>query len=151
MSTPIFRPTRGELVRAGIPVMALSRGAWFCLGLLMLALGLIGALLPVMPTTIFLIMAAWCFSHSSTRLEAWLLQHPRYGAGLRLWREQGAITRRGKCLAGAGMGVGYALFWCGAHPGWKLALGVTLFFAGSAAYVLSRPAPRGGADARRAR
>jgi uncharacterized membrane protein YbaN (DUF454 family) len=135
--------SRATLAMAMTP----SRGAWLCLGLLMLALGLIGAVLPVMPTTIFLILAAGCFSRCSPRLEAWLLRHPRYGAALRLWREQGAITRRGKCFAGAGMGVGYLLFWCGAHPGWKLALGVGLFFAGSAAYVLSRPAPRGVADA----
>ncbi len=126
--------------------MKLTRSLWLYLGLLMLALGLIGAFLPVMPTTIFLILAVWCFSHSSPRLEAWLLDHPRYGRPLRLWREQGAVSRKGKAFAAAGMTLGYALFFWGAHPTWKLALGVGLFFAGSAAYVLSRPAPRGLAD-----
>ncbi|MEE7548550.1 DUF454 domain-containing protein [Xanthomonas sp. Kuri4-1] len=122
--------------------MSLTRLLWFCAGLLMLALGIVGAFLPVMPTTIFLLLAVGCFSHSSPRLEAWLLDHPRYGAPLRLWREQGAISRKGKCFAGAGMALGYGVFFCCAHPGWKLALGVGLCFAASAAYVLSRPAPR---------
>ena len=118
------------------------RWLWFALGWLMLALGAIGALLPVMPTMIFLILAVACFARSSPRLEQRLLAHPRYGPTLRLWREQGAISRRGKLLAGAGMAVGFAMFWWGAHPSWKLALGVGLVFAASAAYVLSRPAPR---------
>ncbi|XQA79150.1 YbaN family protein [Xanthomonas sacchari] len=122
--------------------MHLSRALWCGLGLLMLALGLIGAVLPVMPTTIFLILAAYCFSRSSPRLDAWLLAHPRYGAPLRLWREQGAITRRGKWLAASGMALGYLLFCCGAHPGATLALGVGALIAASAAFVLTRPAPR---------
>ncbi|WP_231255994.1 hypothetical protein, partial [Escherichia coli] len=44
--------------------------------------------------------------------------------------------------ASAGMAVGFALFCWGAHPSWRLLLGVGLFFAVSAGYVLSRPAPR---------
>lgn len=118
------------------------RWLWFGLGWSMVALGLVGALLPVMPTTIFLILAAACFARSSPRLEAWLLDHPRYGRSLRLWREQGAISRKGKAFAAAGMALGYALFFCGAHPGWKPALGVGLCLAVSAGYVVSRPAPR---------
>jgi len=118
------------------------RWLWFALGWLMLALGAIGALLPVMPTTIFLILALACFARASPRLEQRLLAHPRYGPALRLWREQGAISRRGKLFAGAGMAGGFAAFWWGAHPSWTLALGVGLVFAASAAYVLSRPAPR---------
>ena len=40
------------------------------------------------------------------------------------------------------MAVGFVLFCWGAHPSWRLLLGVGLFFAASAGYVLSRPAPR---------
>lgn len=118
------------------------RWLWFALGWLMVALGVIGALLPVMPTTIFLILAVGCFARSSPRFEQRLLSHPRYGPSLRLWREQGAVSRKGKAFASAGMAVGFAMFCWGAHPSWRLLLGVGLFFAVSAGYVLSRPAPR---------
>jgi uncharacterized membrane protein YbaN (DUF454 family) len=121
---------------------ALMRWLWFALGWMMVGLGVIGALLPEMPTTIFLILALGCFARSSPRFEQRLLAHPRYGPPLRLWREQGAVSRRGKALASAGMAVGFALFCWGAHPSWRLLLGVGLFFAVSAGYVLSRPAPR---------
>lgn len=107
----------------------------------MLAMGVIGALLPVMPTTIFLILAAACFARSSPYLEQKLLSHPYYGEPLRRWREQGAISRKGKILAVAGMAMGYGLFFYGVHPHWMLAVGVGIFFAASAAYVLSRPSP----------
>ncbi|QQQ03740.1 YbaN family protein [Lysobacter enzymogenes] len=118
------------------------RWLWFALGWAMVALGVIGALLPVMPTTIFLILAVACFARSSPKFERRLLEYPRYGPALRLWREQGAISRKGKLFAGLGMTLGFVLFWWGAHPSRALALGVGLGFAASAAYVLSRPAPR---------
>lgn len=115
---------------------------WFCLGCLMVALGIIGAVLPVMPTTVFLIAAVGCFTRSSPRLAKVLLQHPRYGPSLRLWREQGAVSSKGKALAAAGMALGYALFWWKAHPMLPLALTVAALLAASAAWVVSRPAPR---------
>lgn len=118
------------------------RWLWFALGWAMVGLGVIGALLPVMPTTIFLILAVGCFARSSPTFEQRLLAHPRYGPSLRLWREQGAVSGKGKAFASAGMAVGFGLFCWGAHPSWRLLLGVGLFFAASAGYVLSRPAPR---------
>ncbi|MBR8657254.1 YbaN family protein [Achromobacter sp. Marseille-Q0513] len=124
----------------------MMRAIWLVLGCVMVALGVIGAFLPVMPTTIFLILAVGCFSRSSPRLEKWLLDSPTYGPSLRAWREQGAVSRKGKTYATLGMAVGYALFWWGAHPSWALALGVGLFFIASAAYVLSRPSPRASAS-----
>nr|WP_218188596.1 YbaN family protein [Bordetella ansorpii] len=120
----------------------MRRLAWALLGWIMVALGVIGAVLPVMPTTIFLIMAAGCFARSSPRLEAWLLNHPRFGTSLRQWREQGAISRKGKACASAGMAAGYGIFLWSAHPSWLLAVIVGLGMAASAAWVVSRPAPR---------
>jgi len=118
-----------------------GRTGFLALGCLMLALGIIGAFLPVMPTTIFLILAAWCFARSSPRLEAWLLNHPRFGPGLRRWREEGAVPRRAKLMACLGMAIGYCVFFVGAQPGPLLAAVVALFMLGSAVYVVSRPEP----------
>ena len=80
----------------------LSRGLWLALGLGSTALGLIGAVVPLMPTTIFLIIAAYCFSRSSERLEAWLLGHRHFGPTLIAWRRDGAIGRRAKIAACTG-------------------------------------------------
>ena len=117
----------------------LSRAAWLGLGLLFVLLGFIGALLPLMPTTIFLILAAGCFARSSPRLENWLLGHPRFGPTLVAWRRDGAIPRRAKFFACSGIALGYVLFWWGARPGLWLELGVGAGMAGCALFIVSRP------------
>jgi uncharacterized membrane protein YbaN (DUF454 family) len=118
------------------------RSLWLALGFVFVALGFVGALLPLMPTTIFLILAAGCFARSSPRLEAWLLEHPRFGPTLRAWREDGAIGPRAKFMACGGMAIGYALFWWSARPSLAVDLIVAVVLAGCAAFVLSRPRPR---------
>ncbi|WP_367113843.1 YbaN family protein [Sphingomonas sp.] len=118
---------------------------WVALGFFFVALGVIGALLPVMPTTIFLILAAGCFARGSARLEAWLLDHPKVGPPIRQWREQGAIPRRGKIAACAGIALGYALFWISVRPHAALALGVAAGMAACALWIVTRPAPIGPA------
>lgn len=117
------------------------RIGFILLGCFFVLLGIIGALLPVMPTTVFLIAAAWAFSKSSPRLEKWLLEHPKFGPVLVAWRESGAIPRKGKIAACAGMIVGYILFFIGAHPSWWLALMVFAFMFGSAVWIVRRPLP----------
>ncbi|MCW0181564.1 YbaN family protein [Zavarzinia sp.] len=117
------------------------RGFFLVLGLVMVGLGIVGAFLPVMPTTIFLILAAACFARSSPRLEAWLMDHPRFGPTLRDWRRHGAISRRGKAFALSGMTLGYGLFFFGSRPGAWLAAGVAVLMLACALYVASRPAP----------
>ena len=62
-------------------------------------LGFIGALLPGMPTTVFLILAAWAASKGWPQMDAWLLNHPKYGTTLRSWRENGTVPHKAKWFA----------------------------------------------------
>ncbi|MDM9625508.1 YbaN family protein [Rhizobium sp. S152] len=122
-----------------VPRSRPARIFYLVLGILMLVLGFIGALLPVMPTTIFLILAAWCFGRSSPRLEAWLLDHPRFGPTLRAWRENGAVPPHIKLIAVLGMLTGYAIFFVAVAPSVWLALAVAAGMLACAGYVISRP------------
>lgn len=109
------------------------------LGWLFVALGVIGAFLPVLPTTPFLLLAVACFARSSPRLEAWLMNHPKFGPPLRNWREKGAISRQAKIMAISLMAVSYAIFWFGTSPPfWQAAL-VAALMIGPAIFMLTRP------------
>ncbi|TPE60623.1 DUF454 domain-containing protein [Sandaracinobacter neustonicus] len=112
---------------------------WLAAGFGFVGLGIIGAILPLMPTTIFLILAAGCFARSSPKLEARILAHPRFGPAVRDWRDRGAISRRGKAFAAGGITLGYALFLLSAKPGFALAAGVAAAMTLCAAWILSRP------------
>lgn len=120
------------------------RMAYMLAGLALTALGIIGAFVPLMPTTIFLILAAWCFSKSSPRLENWLLNHKLLGPTIVNWRRDGVVPRRAKVLACTSMAVGFLIFLWSAHPAPWL-IGVVAVALGLCAwYVLSRPSvPRG--------
>ena len=77
----------------------LSRIAWRCLALTFLTLGLLGALLPGLPTTVFLLLAAWASGRGWPALNRWLLNHPRYGASIVNWQRHQILPRRAKYLA----------------------------------------------------
>ena len=69
------------------------------LGLLSLVLGVVGIFLPLLPTTPLLLLSAWCFIRSSTKLYDWLLNHPYLGKYIRNFREHRAIPLRVKVLS----------------------------------------------------
>lgn len=117
----------------------LVRGLFLALGLLFVGIGMVGVLLPVLPTTPFLILAAACFARSSVRLEAWLLDHPRFGPTLRDWRERGAIPRQAKAMALAGSLLGFLLFRLSGDHGPVLTASVALLMLFGIGYVFSRP------------
>jgi uncharacterized membrane protein YbaN (DUF454 family) len=117
---------------------------YFSLGWVMVALGVIGLVMPLMPGAVFLIVAAACFARSSPRFEAWLLDHPKLGKPLRDWRAAGAIPRSAKAMACVGMTIGFLVFWYSVDPSLPLAVAVAVMFLACAAYVVSRPAMADG-------
>ncbi len=87
----------------------MTRIAWLFGGLISLVLGAAGTLLPLLPTVPFLICSAFCFARGSPRLEAWLVQHRRFGPPIQAWRNHGAIGVPAKCAALAAFAVSAVL------------------------------------------
>lgn len=75
------------------------RSCIFVLGTLSVVLGAIGVLLPVLPTTPFILLAAWCFLRSSRRAHNWIYRQPLFGKALRDWENARSIARSTKVLA----------------------------------------------------
>lgn len=119
------------------------RTIYMMAGLLMTALGIVGAFLPLLPTTPFLLVAVWCFSRSSPRLEQWLLNHRTLGPPLTNWRREGAISARTKVFAVSLIVASYAFFFYRTQPSALLAAVVGLVLSCSALFILTRPLPKG--------
>lgn len=76
-----------------------TRWLWLALAYLSIGMAALGVLVPGLPTTEFVLLAAWAASRSSPRLSAWLENHRLFGPLLRNWRDGGVITRRTKLVA----------------------------------------------------
>ena len=77
----------------------LARVVYATLGFVCLGLGIAGYIVPVLPGTVFLLMATWFFFKSSARMYHWVLDHPRFGPTVRAYRAGYGIRRRVKILA----------------------------------------------------
>ena len=88
----------------------MKRTLWLSLGLIFVALGMVGVLLPGLPTTPFMLLAAACFARSSNRFYNWLINNRLFGEKVRRYRAGHGIPRRTKLLAIslAGLFTGYA-------------------------------------------
>lgn len=108
--------------------------------LLCLLLGLIGVVVPGMPTTVFILLAAWAAARSSPRLHAWLMAHRLFGPMLRDWQQGGRVSRRAKRSATLMMGLCAAIMPLTGAPTWAMVTAI-----GSMAAVLvwlwRRPEP----------
>ncbi len=111
---------------------------WRTLALACVMLGIVGAFLPVLPTTPFLLIAAWAGSRGWPQLEAWLVAHPRWGPPIMRWRDHRAVPRSAKWGASASMLISAALLWLAQTP-LALQIAVLAFMACVAWWLWRRP------------
>ena len=114
---------------------------WAMLGVGWLAVGLavLGALLPLLPTTPFLLVAAWAFGRSSERLRRWLYESRMFGPVLQNWEQHGAIPRWAKVLAVGVMALTLiGLIERGTVTGWVIVL-VGIVLGIISLWIVTRP------------
>ncbi|MEM7597778.1 MAG: YbaN family protein [Pseudomonadota bacterium] len=87
------------------------KAVWLFLGLMSMGLGILGVVLPLVPTVPFVLLAAFCFARSSERLHRWLLDHQTFGPLIDDWRRNGAIRPRAKQLATVSIAAVFCLSW----------------------------------------
>lgn len=87
------------------------RRLYLAAGLFCTGLGAIGAVLPLLPTVPFLLLAAYCFARSNPEWERKILEHPYWGPQIEDWRERRAISRRAKVAAISTLAAGVAFTW----------------------------------------
>ncbi len=108
--------------------------------LLCLVLGVVGVFVPGLPTTVFILMAAWAAARSSPRLYRWLWFHPLFGPMLRNWANGGRVSRRSKWGATLMMAASSAILVFTEAPRWAVAV-ACVCMAGVLSWLWRRPEP----------
>ncbi len=116
------------------------RWAWWLLAYASLALGLVGVVLPGLPTVPFVLLSAFAAARGSDKLHRRLLGDRRFGPMIRDWEAHGAVSRRAKVLATVMMAVCAAIMFLTAPRPWMAATG-TAIMAAVAIWLWRRPEP----------
>lgn len=129
-------------VKASLGAARRPRGAWLWrwIGWGLFGLGFIGLALPIMPTTIFWILAVLALRESDPKLAERILAWPKIGPAVATFLDHGAISTAGKTAALAGLGLGGAIASLSLAPAWPLWLCLGAL-AAVAVYILTRPEP----------
>lgn len=140
--TPMSNQTAAPPTAALPAPRPIACALWRILGMTSVCIGLINAFIPLLPTTVFLLIGVWAYGKGDAALRQRLLQHPRYGRSLTLWIEHRQISRRGKIASCGGITLSMAisLAMIGLHKpiAWAIAAGLILLCL----YLASRPEPR---------
>lgn len=121
-------------------MLSTKRITWLAVGIISLVLGGAGVLLPLLPTTPFVLVAAVAFAKSSDRLHQWLLEHDIFGPLIANWRRSGAISQRAKVVSVLSMIAILVISLLLAVPTLVIIIQV-LVLGVCATFILSRPLP----------
>ncbi|MEQ8194278.1 MAG: YbaN family protein [Rhodospirillales bacterium] len=102
------------------------------------ALGVVGIVVPGMPTTVFLLIALWAFSKSSVRFQTWLWNHDRFGPPIRAWHEHKVIAPAAKIAAVSMMSLSFAIVTVFIAKSWVLPTVLVSVMLPAALYVVTR-------------
>ncbi len=116
----------------------MTRLIWNACGLIFVGIGIVGAFVPLLPTVVFMLVAAFCFARGSPRLHDWLLNHRQFGPPIRDWRENGAIRRPAKRMAMAAIALSFVLSLGLGAKVWVLGL-QALALGAVSVFILTRP------------
>ena len=119
---------------------SIHRIIYLIIGWTFTGLGFVGAFLPILPTTPFLLVAVWAFSKSSPKLKRWLFMHPKFGFHIRNWFEHGAIDRKAKILSLSMMllSVGFAIL---LSENIYIPIVLAVIMVATATFIVTRPSP----------
>jgi len=112
---------------------------YLALGWLFFGLGMLGVVLPVLPTTPFLLLALWAFSRSSARLHHWLYQHRIFGPALQRWHQHRIIPMHAKLFIVLAMGTSFVYVIGFSRLPAGINFVVVMIMMAVATYLLSRP------------
>ena len=107
---------------------------WLCFGL-----GTLGMFVPLLPTTIFWILAVYFWSSGSEKLRRKILDHPRYGKVIDDFFQHGLVPRKAKIAASVSMLVSYLIVWFTTHPDVRIKIGLAVLLIAIAGWIISRP------------
>ncbi|NVF15244.1 YbaN family protein [Vreelandella maris] len=113
---------------------------WVALAAISFSLGLVGIFLPLMPTTIFMLIAVYCASKGSPRFEAWIRSRDYVGPLLITWEQERAIPRRAKLAAVSMIALSALIVVWSLGQGW-LRWGVVALLVMIALWLATRPEP----------
>lgn len=102
-------------------------------------IGCVGIVVPLLPTTPFLLVSAAIFARTSPRFETWLLSHPTFGEPISAWRQRGAIPTKAKVLAVTSMLLSFSILLWLTQPRLALAAIIALAMMACALFVVTRP------------
>lgn len=115
------------------------RGFYGALGFLTLGIGIIGAVLPGIPTTMPIILAAFFFSKSSPRFDNWIVNHKVFGPLVRDWRAGVGFSARAKAIAITAIAITFTITVVWAVDVRGVRIGLILLAMGISSYILWLP------------